>query len=492
MKYNILIIIIAIAFLGCSDDFLDKQPNGQISSATFFKTEQDALLALTAVYDKMQDHRGPINGHGSNAWDVLGLAWAHDAIEHPDLLSRYGVMRIGSVQPTQFEVNWIWEQTYIGIRRANEVLIRVPEIPDMDENLRSRVLGEAYFLRAYFYHKLFLWFGGVPIVDKLLVTLDDTLIPRASVDETLAFIAGDLQEAENRLPVSYGGGDLGRVTLGAAKAMMAKILLWQENYPQALSKLQELEGMGYALVDDYPSLFDGSNENSSESVFEIQFEPVAGKNEGSALSLFYAPNGEGFIPNGGWGLHRPIQDIVDEYEPNDSRFAANIFSLGDTFTKDDGTVKTFVDQVQGTGFAIRKYVVDPPTGATHTIDYGPQNWHEIRYAEVVLMLAEAYLQNNQKDEAVAQINRIRARQSVDLPLLNAASMSVQDTWDALIHEFRVEFAFEANFGYTLRRWGIQREFYNEKGVSGQKDLMPIPQKQIDFSKGTLDQNQEYN
>ncbi|MFS4454936.1 RagB/SusD family nutrient uptake outer membrane protein [Maribacter sp. 2304DJ31-5] len=489
-KYIIVLFIVSTVFFGCSDDFLDKQPNGQISSGTFFQTGQDAVLALTAVYDKVQHFRGPINGHASNAWDVIGLAWSHASIEHPDLLSRYGVMRTGTVQSDQFEINWIWEQSYIGVRRANEILVNVPPI-EMDEALKSRILGEAYCLRAYFYFKMFEWWGGVPIVDKLIATQEETLIPRATTEEMLAFITGDLQEAESRLPQSYGAADLGRVTQGTAKVLLAKVLLWQQNHPQALSKLQEVESIGYALVDDYASLFDGSNENSSESVFEIQFEPVAGKKEGSALSLFYAPNGEGFVPNGGWGLDRPLQDMVDEYETGDSRLPASVFSLGDTFTKANGDVRTFVDQVNGTGFAIRKYVTDPATGTTDAIDYGPQNWHEIRYAEVVLMLAEAYLQNNQKDEAVNQINRLRARQSVDLPLLDSGTMDIQDAWDALIHEYRVEFAFEAHFGYALRRWGLHRTFYNDKGVPNQKDLMPIPQKQIDFSEGTLEQNPEY-
>ncbi|MCG8306188.1 MAG: RagB/SusD family nutrient uptake outer membrane protein [Cytophagales bacterium] len=499
MKIKYLITSITILlYTGCSDEFLDKQPYGASSSELFFQTEQDAILGINAVYDEMQGYKTAAYETKANGYDCPGLMWGQSVREHSDLTNLFGKIRIFTITPVDGGVvGALWNRSYIGIQRVNQVIENVPAIENMDQALQERILGEAYFLRAYFYHYLYLWFGGVPIIDRPLDPTDEAsyVIPRASKEEMLNFIADDLVEAEKRLPESYTGEDVGRATAGAAKTLLTKVLLWQKDYSSALTKIKEVEGMGYALVDDYASLFDGTNENSSESVFEFQFEAIVGQDEGSILSLFYGPNGEGFVPTGGWGWVRPLPDMVEEYEDGDSRLTASVFQIGDTFTKADGTVKVFQDLVGGTGYAVRKYVVDPPTGATVRLNYGPQNFHEIRYAEVILLHAEALLRNDQKDLAIAEINRIRARPSVNLPLLDASAMSMDDAWDALVHEFRVEFAFEAKFGYALRRWGIVDQFHAEKGLTDydpdKHKVLPIPQDQIDFSKGTLEQNPGY-
>lgn len=501
-KYNVLTIFaLMILLVSCSDDFLEKQPFGVTASDAFFNTEQDAILAVNAAYEQLKRFK-----HGGrndiNAFDAPGLMWSGNVHEHPDLLSTFGIVRTFTISSEDDLANHGWWRGYEGIQRCNQVIQNVPGIEDIDAGTRDRVVGEAYFLRALYYHYMVMWYGGVPIVDRLLDPGNemDFVIPRASKEETLAFAKSDLEKAEAMLPASYSGDDLGRATSGAAKALLLKVLLWQQDYPAALSKAQEVEGMGYALVDDYGSLFDGTNENSSESVFEIQFAAVPGQNTGSSLSLIYGPNGEGMVPNGGWGFVRPLPDLVNEFEDGDSRKAATLFEVGDTFTRNDGSIVTFEDKVNGTGFGVRKYVTDPESGTTVGINFAPQNFHEIRYAEVILLYAEALLRNSQKDAAVAQINRVRARPSVNLPALDPGALNEQQAWDALYHEYRVELALEARFGYALRRWGIAAEWYASKvGVDplftsfenftpGKDEVLPIPQRQIDFSDGTLEQN----
>lgn len=501
MKYIALTILTLILIASCGKDFLDKQPFGVTASDAFFKTEQDALLAINAAYEELSSFK-----HGGrndvNAFDATGLMWSGNVQEHPDLVSTFGVVRTFTVSPEDNLSNYGWWRGYVAIQRCNQVIHNVPEIEGIDTGLRDRIVGEAYFLRALYYHYLVMWYGGVPIVDRLLDPGEETdfVIPRATKEETLALAKSDLEKAETMLPRNYSGSDLGRATSGAAKALLLKVLLWQRDYSNALSKAQEIEGLGYSLVDDFSSLFDGTNENSSESVFEIQFAAVAGKNTGSSLSLIYGPNGEGMVPNGGWGFVRPLPDLVNEFEEGDSRKAATLFEVGDTFTRTNGSVVTFADRVNGTGFGNKKYVTDPPSGTTVGINYAPQNFHEIRYAEVILLYAEALLRNGQKDAAIEQINRVRARPSVSLPPLEGA-LTEQQTWDALYHEYRVELALEARFGYALRRWGIAAQWYASKvGTpfsffenfeTGKDEVLPIPQRQIDFSDGTLQQNPGY-
>ncbi|MCY4562833.1 MAG: RagB/SusD family nutrient uptake outer membrane protein [Flavobacteriaceae bacterium] len=505
-KYNGLTILAMVILLvsSCTDEFLDKQPFAVTSSDAFFTSEQDALLAVNAAYEELKRFK-----HGGrndvNAYDATGLMWSGNVHEHPDLVSTFGIVRTFTIQPTDNLANHNWWRGYVGIQRCNQVIQNVSEIENIDSGVRDRIIGEAYFLRGLYYHYLTMWYGGVPIVDRLLDPgqEEDFVIPRSTKEEILALVKSDLEKAESMLPTSYSGDDVGRATRGAAKALLLKVLLWQKDYPAALAKAQEIEGMGYSLVDEYTSLFDGSNENSSESVFEIQFAAVTGENTGSSLSLIYGPNGEGMVPNGGWGFVRPLPDLVNEYEEGDSRKSATVFEIGDTFTKNNGSVITFEDRVNGTGFGTRKYVTDPPSGTTVGINYAPQNFHEIRYAEVILLYAEALLRNGQKDAAVEQINRVRARPSVDLPLLDPGTLTDQQAWEALYHEYRVELALEARFGYALRRWGIASEWYASKaGIdspltefenfkSGKDEVLPIPQRQIDFSDGTLDQNPGY-
>ncbi|WP_136464802.1 RagB/SusD family nutrient uptake outer membrane protein [Flagellimonas onchidii] len=501
-KNNVLTVLASLILLvSCSDDFLDKQPFGVTASDEFFANEQDALLAINGAYEELSKFK-----HGGrneiNAFDATGLMWSGNVQEHPDLTSYFGVVRDFLIDPEDDLTNHNWWRGYVGIQRANQVIQNVPGIEDIDTGLRDRIIGEAYFLRALYYHYMVMWYGGVPIVDRLLDPGNeaDFVIPRSTKEETLALAKSDLEKAETMLPTSYSNDDLGRATRGAAKALLLKVLLWQQDYPAALAKAQEIEGMGYALVDEYTSLFDGTNENSTESVFEIQFAAAGGQETGSSLSLIYGPNGEGMVPNGGWGFVRPLPDLVNEFEDGDSRKAATLFEPGDTFTRNNGDVITFEDRVGGTGFGVRKYVTDPPDGATVGINYAPQNFHEIRYAEVILLYAEALLRNNQKDAAVAQINRVRARPSVDLPAHDPGTLTDQQAWEALYHEYRVELALEARFGYALRRWGIAAEWYASKaGVDGnlasfenftpgKDEVLPIPQRQIDFSVGTLDQN----
>ncbi len=494
-KNNILIVftLLLLVVVSCSDDFLDKQPFGESSIQGFFNNEEEAVLALNAAYKSFYIFKHDLST--GNGFDSVGLMWSNNVVEHSDLTGLMGRMRLYNIQSDHGSLNGYWTRGYEAIFRCNLVIENVPLIEGTADSVKDGLVGEALFLRALYYHYLSMWFGGLPIIDNILDANDEGnfTLPRATMEETLAFINNDLTMAESRLPAS---NSVGRADRGAASSLLLKILLWQKDYSAALVKAQEIEGMGYQLVDDFGSLFDGTNENSSESIFEVEFDNVAG-GLGSGLSLYYAPSSSGFVPNGGWAFIKPIQDLFDEYEPADSRRIETLLADGETFTRLNGDVIPFDNSLGSggnTGFGSKKYVVDVDV-PQHFLNYGPQNWHEIRYGEVILLYAEALLGNGQKDAAIAQINRVRARPSVDLPPLDPGTLTIEQAWDALYHEYRVELALEARFGYALRRWGIAADFYAEKGIGnfvpGKHEVLPLPQRQIDLSQNTLNQNPGY-
>ncbi|MEJ7682799.1 MAG: RagB/SusD family nutrient uptake outer membrane protein [Segetibacter sp.] len=273
-------------------------------------------------------------------------------------------------------------------------------------------------------------------------------------------------------------------------------------------KLKDIISSGkYKLLDSYSSLFDGTTENSTETIFEVQMKANTGKGIGNFSTTYYAPNGEGYVPGGGWGWIRPTQDLVNEYEitpKEDPRLSYSIFRKGDNF---EGQV--FKDVVNGTGYATKKWTISGKNGAEIEQNFP---WHTsanfafYRYAEVLLMYAEVLNELGRSSEAVPYINQVRARPSVDMPAL-LTSLTKEQVFEAIRHERRVELSFEGKISYDLRRWGIAGEFLRSpqrwqnnisinpqwggnffKYVDGKNDVFPIPQSEIDKSNGTLVQN----
>lgn len=494
--------IFSIFIFSCSKE-LDLQPIGSISEGNFYKTSDDATAAVNACYNSLLRLGEQGNWTFPTGLEVIGDIWGSDVEPHPDLVEWQQIQQY-TLLPNNQSVRTLWIFGYGGIYRANLAIKNLPGI-QMDETLKNRLVGEAYFIRAFWYLRMVKFFGTMPLVIEPLEVDQLYPIPSNKV-KIYEQIEKDLLAAEKVLPKTYESKDIGRATLGAAKVYLAELYMIQKQWLKAKTKLEDINGLNiYGLVDSYSSLFTGAADNSKEGIFEIQYTAGTGLNIGNFNSVTASPNGEGYIPNGGWGWTRPTKDLVDEFEKTpkeDPRLSASIFRIGDVF---EG--KVFVDKVQGTGYGIRKWTISSSMGSETSWPFMTScNLILFRYAEVCLMYAEVLNELGESANAVAWINKVRARPSVEMPLLSS-SLTKTQVWEAIRHERRVELCFEGKMGYDLRRWGIAGSFLRSherwqnnitlnpqyggkffKYVDGRDELLPIPQLEIDMSHETLLQN----
>ncbi len=502
MKAKLYMLSMVMFMSIACDNRLNLIPIGSISQNDFYKTADDANAAIIACYNTLIGfHTG---GKYVSGVDMWGDIQSSDAEPHPDGVAWNQIYQY-TLQPDNGEVSSQWKLIYQGLFRANQAIERIADI-EMDQQLKDRLSKEAHFLRAWWMLRLAKMYGSAPLVTTTL-GVSELYIPKSTQDELFAQVESDLLVAET-LPDAYDDANVGRATSAAAKTVLAELYMWQKKWSQAEAKLKDIISSNrYQLVDSYASLFDGTTENTKESIFEIQFKANTGKGLGNFSTTYSAPNGEGYVPGGGWGWIRPTQDLVNEYETapkEDPRLSYSIFRLGDNF---EGQV--FKDVVNGTGYAVKKWVISGKNGAEieqnnpwHT----SANFTLYRYAEVLLLYAEVLNELGRSSEAVPYINQVRSRPSVDMPRLSTA-LSKADVFEAIRHERRVEFSFEGKISFDLRRWGIAGEFLRSKDrwhnnttinpqwsgtffkfVDGKNEFFPIPQAEIDKSDGTLTQN----
>jgi hypothetical protein len=291
------------------------------------------------------------------------------------------------------------------------------------------------------------------------------------------------------LPAQYGSADLGRATKGAAKAFLARTYLYQGKFQQAADKAKEVIDMNvYALHDEYIKNFQSSYENGMESVFEVQFVPGTGgwgNNEGNWIPQFTGPPGP-YVPSGAYGIVVPEASAASIYETNDKRRAVNIFEAGSVY---NGI--PYDPSWSPTGVSLAKYVVgDPPVTSEGAIDAN-RNTPVIRYAEVLLIYAEALNETDQTSAAEPYLNEVRERANLT-PL---TGLTKDQFRDAVMQENRVEFFGEGHRFFDLRRTGKADEYIRVKAGKGNyaepKNLYaPIPQRDRDLNP-VLSQNPGY-
>ncbi len=477
---NIYIVFLTLFLLfGCDD--LDRFPLSTLSEATFWQTADDATLAVNGVYNVLADN---------NMYRDFFIQT--DAIAN-NMLSAYsfdGFLEISenrgwdasSPVPRAF-----WAKAFEGIVRANEVIVRIDEI-EMDNELRNRILGEAHFLRALFYFHLSNLWGDVPLIQGLQKVGEEALVSRDPKASVVAAIFQDLDFAVNNLPESYPSSDLGRVTKGAALALKSRVHLYEEQYADVISTVNMVTQLGYDLVpmEQWPDQFLPEGENNEiESIFEVQFTGNTGSGTGSNF------NGNAGIPQiTGGGLY-PTQDLVEAYEEGDPRLSWTVLLPGEEFA---GVIFSPGGQDSNfgqTGFARKKGVIPQPNIGGE----GDQNAVVIRYAEMLLNLAEAENELNGPAGAYAPMNKVRSR--VGLPEL-ATGMTKDEMREAIKHERRVELAFEGLYYFDLLRWGpadMQAAMESVVNVPGHARyfdmrvmLWPVPQTELDVNPNLLPQN----
>jgi hypothetical protein len=483
-----IIILIGLAFLiltfnACKKDWLEVPPEGQITPEGYYSTDQRAAELVNAIYNAML------------AWDVHSFPWigvtsiaSDDATKgsvdgdngtDKDKLDNF------TFTPTDISFNELWVGNYRGITRANTALANLPDL-SIDEGLKTRYMAEAHFLRAYFYFNLVRLYGDVPLVDKVIDPTNqeelDKINVRVSADEIYTLIIQDLEYANENLPLKsmYSPDDLGRVTKGAAQGMLAKVYMYRGNWQQVSELTNEVINSGeYQLVPDYSTIWREIGENNAESLFEVQ---AVGDPLSLGIEGYYET--QAIRNQFGWGFNTPSQSLEDAYEPGDPRKDATIIFPGETLW--DGTV--IISDAPNPRYNQKSYVSRTQETFNGDTWVTNKNLRILRYAEILLMKAEAANELGDVENAKSALNQVRQR--VGLPDITVTDQA--ELRNIIWHERRVELAMEHDRYFDVVRQGRGEEVFGTLGfVSGKHEVFPIPQNQIDISGGTLIQNPGY-
>ena len=478
-----LLLIALLAIVACTDGFIDV-PSRNENSEDFFNTEEDYQDALIGAYDLLQStYLNVLLGEiasdntlcgGENANDVPGFQQVDDMIHNP----------------SNEQLRAIWSRMYAGVNRANYIL----EFQDKTNFAnKDNVIGQAKFLRAYYYFELVKWFGDVPMaVDKRIQFGDQFDLDRTPKVEIYNQIEADLIDAADKMPETQNTNGL--ATRGAANALLGKVYLYQDKFNQAASALENVISSGvYALVSDYASIFEHEGENNSESVFEVQYTDEEGASfdclQCSSGNVAVGFNGIGSYDgpefDSGYAFNLPTQELVDAFENGDKRKDVTVLDIV-AWAETNGA--TYTERYEHTGYFNRKYL--PRKGDRNLGDANltnPNNYRAIRYADVLLMAAEANNRKSTPDDAKAKLylNQVRQRAG-----LNDITISGSTLTESILKERRVELAGEGHRFFDLVRTGKASEFI-DGFVTGKNELFPIPSIEIDLAGGRWTQNPGY-
>lgn len=486
----IIITIVLLVFTGC-EDFLSVSPQGELTQEAYPTTEEDALQTTNAVYTTLRNWH-----YHSGGFPILDIMSddAHKGSNPNDAANTIGPYDDFTHTPTQDGLDRWWSALYEGIKRANVVLERVEPI-SMDQQLKSRYLGEASFLRGLYYFDLVRAWGAVPLVTSVEVDFE---VPRSSASEIYDQVEQDLLFAIDNLPVKseYGANDLGRATKGAAQALLAKVYLFQQDFAGAEQYAMEVIQSGeYGLEENFSDANGPEGEHGIESVFEIGAIETAGTQNGG--NQYANTQGVRGTPNRGWGFNRPSVDLREAFGENDPRRDATIIELGEVIdgieiVGDGTTPDEFTDE---NGFLqIESYNQKVWIPGTSTDTQFGHNRRLIRYADVLLIAAEALNENDKPGEALTYLNQVRERARQGNPdILPDITVTDKDSLrDLIIEERRVELALEGHRFWDLVRTGKAPEVLGPYGFEeGKHELLPIPQSEIDLSQGSLTQNENW-
>ncbi|RLD23917.1 MAG: RagB/SusD family nutrient uptake outer membrane protein [Bacteroidetes bacterium] len=489
-KMNLKILTSALLLLlsGCND-FLTTELQGVYTNTSFYQTEDHAIFAINSTYEIIA-----FKNINNNLW-VFGDVASDDALKggNPGDQSDIGFIDEFNITADNGFIESIWKHYYEGVARANKVIYYVPGIT-MDDELKERIVGEAKFLRAYFYFHLVNIFGSVPLKTEPAFSADDLHVAVSDVATIYQQIEQDLVDASMVLPVSYGS-ESGRVTSGAALGLYAKTLLFQKKWQESLDAVTQMETLGYTLMPIYRENFEVLTENNSESVFEIQHLTGQVPFLGSSLNQWFSP-----ITENGYFFNAPTQSFVDEFEVTaggvvDPRLD---YTVGRENQKWVNGEDFLPEWSPATGFLNRKHVQPLSEIPKGTKGDGDLNYSFMRYSEIVLMKAEALNELSRGAEALAPLNAIRKRSresylfddqlpgfdgTVPVDLLPDMTSTNQSTLrGAIQHERRVELGFEFHRFYDLMRYGatVAEAALSDTNFNyATHRYFPIPQSEVD-------------
>lgn len=426
---------------GC-DGLLDADPVDQLPVEEAITTAEGARTALAGAYNALQ-------GGSYYGGDFLFLQdLSSDNAVHTGTFQSFDDADVHQLRADNATVEGVWDAMYIGLNRANVLLQQVPDVPDLEADERDQILGEAHFLRALHLHNAVKLWGDVPMPLAPAASVGEaSQISRAPAAQVYGQIVGDLEEA---VALMSDEEQTRQASVGAARALLARVQLYRGQWAAALAQAEAVEGMGYDLAPAFGDLFDEEGADTDEDILRVVFTPQDYNN----LGYYYLSEDEG-----GRGEVAPQQELIDAFEAGDERRAWSIAGdeEGDAF---------------GTKF--------PSTA-------GAEDLHVIRFAEVVLIRAEALARLDRLEEAVEQYNRVRERAGVDAHELGVEVTTEEEVLEAIWLERQRELAFEGDRWADLVRTGRAVSVLD---IPPFQALYPIPQGEIDVA-SNLTQNPGY-
>lgn len=462
LRTLLLVIPALILIVSCGDDFTILAPQSERNVENFYQTDSDFEVAINGAYAVLSDNnlygRNLMLLHEMRSDNTLNDGGATGLAESLQRITRFDEL------PDATELENTWSGSYKVIASVNTILSRIDNVDFDNPSLADRIKGEALFIRSLVYYNLAVTFGNVPL-QVTEVTSPNVEINQVSAGVIYDQAVTDLGTSEDLLPASYSGGNVGRVTSGAAATLLGLVHLTNGNNGQAESALRRVvNSQEYDLVPDYANIWGPSNENNIESIFEIQYKS-GGQGTGSGFTEYYSPDlsisggvGGGNVPQA------PTDDLLETYsEIDDDRFA------------------TFGTDEDGDPY-LNKY------DASQSIAFDSDvNFIVFRYADVLLMLAEAI---GEGTEAYDLIDEVRNRSGLTTPS-SELSGSFEEI---LLIERRREFVGENKRWPDLLRFGVAQQvmadYLSDEGFTSSdiRLLYPIPQRELDAAPDQLTQN----
>jgi|TARA_B110000259_G_scaffold70103_1_gene82650 hypothetical protein len=522
-KIKILLFIVSLSVLqlSCGTDAIDFEPQGAISSEVVFTDPAFAETYLNAVYDRV-----PNGWFAPGNWYMLTSA-TDDAENSYTWPNSNTIFNTANITSNNSPYNDLWTNGYFEIRRLNNFIQNYDQLEGADA-VNNRLKGEAHYLRGYFYSLMLKTFGGVPIILVPQELEDDLFVSRNTKEETLNFIVSEFDTAAGFFENAESASST-RGSWDAAMAMKGRVLLYEGEYAQsAIASKQVLDNTSRSLDGNYQSVF--VTDGASEVIFDTQYGDPDKTHWGN---LFNTPKASGAVS--GWGGTAPTQNIVDQYEMQDTgllpsedgsgydfnnpyagrdpRFDASILYDGSVWKGvtwefrpgGNAGIRPTGDYTR-TGYGLKKMIQED---RNHN-DASTQHWIHLRLAEVYLNYAEALIESgNNLSAAVTAINTVRERSDMP-PITNTGQSELQTK---VRRERRIELAFEEHRFWDIRRWGIAgdpevltiyrvdmdedgnligtgRDIWEIRSWNDSNFLFPIPQSEMDKN-SNLEQNPGY-
>lgn len=526
-------LALATLSLSSCNDWLTEETPGTTKVSEFFTSLSTAEAVVNAAYVPMTWEFGSTYYPEWYFGDIVSddaLKGGQDINDGADLreLENFKANSDNEILLEYYRAQWQ------GIQRANLAIDEIPttrietegDEAEKQAKYRDRYLGEAYFLRGFYYFRLARMFGGMPLIDYVIKSSNQWAQTRSTMDETLNFAIEDFKRAENLLweKDKYSNEELGRATKGAAQAMLLKANLYRADYLRNAGNETEaqkyfaeaakwgekvIKSRQYSLWPNYLDNFRLANENGRESVFEIQYTEEAtsdyggeGYTRGTMTTILQRSRSSAF-GEAGWGYDRPTQNLYNEYEAGDARRDETIL------VPTDEQIETPAQEIYcGDRMLNRKYAMynDGTNGGIYKLAHAtrsPKNNIQIRYADVLLMYAEACCESGDLDSAKKALKEVRDRAGLSqfpyTAVIQGQTVTFNDNQEdlrkAIRHERRVELAMEGHRWFDLTRWGIAKETMDTYMAGeteeakelygtfqkGKHELFPIPSKEIDLS-----------